>query len=195
MNGDMIYVVNFYPECKRSSGYYVWSHHKEYVDTFVKQHYLDPTCIRWIVFPWEELADHLDEVREAYMLEPYRIGSNDSDVIYTVITSDEFMEQALTDLCDGLTELLTLGPCALHGEHECISKIIDLVNALPYSYVYDAEIADASGDEECENVDYSYTYDGIFAHRGDLSYVQPLTLEAYIRSFTNQLLNGGSKNG
>jgi len=191
MNGEMVYVLNFFPEHTNSDGYFVWSHHKEYVDTFVKQHFLDPTNIRWIVFPWEEVEEHMDEMKVESKLEPYSLGSNGSDVIYTVITSDEFMEQALQDLCDGLTDLLTLGPCALHGEHEAISQIIELVNKLPYSYVYDAEIADASGDEECENVDYSHTYDGIFAHRYDTSRVQPVTLEAYIRSFTNQLLNGG----
>lgn len=191
MNGEMVYVLNFFPEHAKSDGYFVWSHHKEYVDTFIRQHFLDPTNIRWIVFPWEEVEDHMDEMKEESKLEPFRLGSNGSDVIYTVITSDEFMEQALQDLCDGLTELLTLGPCALHGEHEAIAQIIDLVNKLPYSYVYDAEIADASGDEECENVDYSHTYDGIFAHRYDTERVQPVTLEAYIRSFTNQLLNGG----
>lgn len=188
MSGDMIYVIEFFPQ-RSKEHYYVWSHQKYMVEMFMKQHYLDDSKVRWIVFPWEELEDHLDEVREEYLLDRYLMGSNDTGIIYTIITSDEFIELALNNLCDALTSMLTFGPCALRGDLEAIDEIIRLINDLPYTYVYDGEIAEESDDPDCENVDYSYTYDGVFTIRNPDT-VLVLTVESYIRTFTNTLLMG-----
>lgn len=188
MSGDMVYVIEFFPNNVKEH-YYVWSHDKSMVDMFMKQHCLDNNKVKWDIFPWEEIEDHLDEVRDEYLLDRYKMGSNDTGIIYTIITSDEFIELALRNLCDALKELLTFGPCALRGDLEAIDELLGLINKLPYSYVYDGEIAEASDDPDCENVDYSYVYDGVFDYR-DPNQVLVLTVESYIRTFTNTLLHG-----
>ena len=209
MNGNnmeldpFVFCLEFSTEFKNSSVDWgsnrcVWSHHREDIDLFMTQHNFNPDAVKITAFLREDMEHHMDLMQSEYRLQKFKLMSSIDHKVYTIMTSTEFITDAVQDVCEELCDSLLLGPCALRCEIEVFRKIVDIINELPYAYVYDADIAEVpsesdwegyryNGEEMIANLDLSYTYDPMY-DLVNTSAVQSITIEAYIRCFTGNVI-------
>jgi hypothetical protein len=179
----------------------VWTNNRQDLMKFIYQHDLYryyekyPQLIRVTTYPIQTIKRMGGSVYEDMMLREFRFGSESGDDLFTIMTCDMLVQDAIRDVCEELCDSMTFGPCALRGDVELFDKIATLVDELPYACLSDPDYADAMS-----SADETYDGDDDFAFERDCSItwdaiydaymshpVQPITIEAYIHSIAAQL--------
>lgn len=136
------------------------------------------------------------------LIEPFKFRSNKFKGTVTVMTTCDFVTNAISDVGTELSSTLVFGTPALRGEIEIFKLISDLIDKLPYAYIIDQYILnddeyysyiESNKRDDFDNDYLSFTFDEdslceslICASATDD--IQPITLEAYVEYFTSILL-------
>lgn len=211
MIGDLngiIYCIEIQTERERAdSRRFVWSYDRDMISRFLMQHNIDAASVKWYVFLKEDFNQYKKMLEPEYELSVFHMKSFRDNKVYSVVSSLDFISDALEDVCEALCDALMLGPCSLRCEIEVFRKIVDIIDEIPYAHVYDCDIADVPTENDWDE-HYTYSDDGEMKNNMDLSItydpmydkmrgtgLQPITLESYIRSFTQALIREETRHG
>lgn len=190
----------------------VYSFNRELIMLFAKQHGFDTNDININVDPnYKDEDDCIGVINERYLLQPYRFKSNFSDQEYHIITCQGFVDKAIEDTAQDITNRLWFDTIIMRRDVEFIRIINQLVKELSHVFIMDNLLIDDFWNEESgENYlksfripeidDYfdvniggvlgtpeaEYVMDSLFNSSIDTE-VQPITIESYVKSFTEML--------
>lgn len=185
----------------------VYSTDKNMIDLFAKQHGFDVNNIQVNILPRYCMDDNA--INDDCFLKIFQFKSNSSDQIYHVASSDQILRRIIDNVAQDLTNTLTFGPLILRNDVEFINLITELVSTLSCGYIMDFLIVDDNWTEEnrwkfIENSREGFAdsyYEGIInfseservfdiLHDKSIeSLPQPITIEAYVRNFTELLID------
>lgn len=176
----------------------VYSSNMDDMILFLKQHGFKPDSVNSIS------AVNVERIKGAeYVLNKYLFKSNKFDGVYAINTIENFVTKAIYSVSSDLSNSLTFGPAILKTDFKLIETIHNLINELPHVYILDGQFIDGdSGDlireyeerfsltkipysytSEVEIPDDSFIVDSMMNDSANLKNIQPITLEAYVRSF------------
>ena len=153
------------------------------------------------------VQDDPEEIDEGCRLKVYTFGSKKRDHMYKIATTEEIMVPIIEDVGDKLASTMTFGACALLGDIEIFSRILELVEELDFVYVMEAQTDFSSMMTDFERQIYTTTgypyYEDIAMDAND-EYMrdmlstesepqkehQAITIEAYVRLFTDIFIIG-----
>lgn len=188
--------------------YTVYSYSREYMNMFLKQHgfSIENSYVQCI--PIEKFDEETELI-----LKPFKFKSNTSDEIFDIITTPQFIYDAIDMTCSELSESLLFGPAALRSDIEIFKMINDLINELPHVYVMENMLIDGDSgevlnishhdeimnlynahgvcemsDELYEAIDDTFIYESMHCSSVDED-VQPITIEGYVSYFTSMLVD------
>lgn len=165
---------------------------------FLKQHGFKPDSVNSISTVSVERIKGSE-----YVLNKYLFKSNKFDGVYAINTIENFVTKAIYSVSSDLSNSLTFGPAILKTDFKLIETIHNLISELPHVYILDGQFIDGdSGDlireyeerfsltkipysytSEAEMPDDSFIVDSMMNDSANLKNIQPITLEAYVRSF------------
>lgn len=176
----------------------VYSSNMDDMILFLKQHGFKPDSVNSIS------AVNVENIKGAeYVLNKYLFKSNKFDGVYAINTIENFVTKAIYSVSSDLSNSLTFGPAILKTDFKLIETIHNLISELPHVYILDGQFIDGdSGDlireyeerfsltkipysytSEAEMPDDSFIVDSMMNDSANLKNIQPITLEAYVRSF------------
>ena len=176
----------------------VYSSNMDDMILFLKQHGFKPDSVNSIS------AVNVENIKGAeYVLNEYLFKSNKFDGVYAINTIENFVTKAIYSVSSDLSNSLTFGPAILKTDFKLIETIHNLISELPHVYILDGQFIDGdSGDlireyeerfsltkipysytSEAEMPDDSFIVDSMMNDSANLKNIQPITLEAYVRSF------------
>ena len=182
----------------------VYSTNMDDMILFLKQHGFKPDSVNSIS------TVSVENIKGAeYVLNKYLFKSNKFDGVYTINTIENFVTKAIYSVTSDLSNSLTFGPAILKTDFKLIETIHNLINELPHVYILDGQFIDgdsgnliSEGEElirefkncfsltrpysyttEVEMPDDSFIVDSMMSDSTNREKVQPITLEAYVRSF------------
>lgn len=165
---------------------------------FLKQHGFKPDAVNSIS------TVSVENIKgNAYVINKYLFKSNNFEGVYAINTISNLVAKAIYSVASDLSNSLTFGPAILRTKFELMETIHSLIDELPHVYILDAQFIDGdSGDimrdyeerylfdhindhytSEAELPDDSFIVDSMMNDSAKLEDIQPITLEAYIRSF------------
>ena len=118
-------------------------------------------------------------------------------------TIENFILKAICSVAADLSNSLTFGPAILKTDFKLMETIHSLIGELPHVYILDGQFIDGDGGDlireyeerfsltkipysytsEAEMPDDSFIVDSMMNDSANLKNIQPITLEAYVRSF------------
>ena len=176
----------------------VYSSNMDDMILFLKQHGFKPDSVNSIS------TVRVERIKGAeYVLNKYLFKSNKFDGVYAINTIENFVTKAIYSVSSDLSNSLTFGPAILKTDFKLIETIHNLISELPHVYILDGQFIDGdSGDlireyeerfsltkipysytSEAEMPDDSFIVDSMMNDSANLKNIQPITLEAYVRSF------------
>ena len=176
----------------------VYSSNMDDMILFLKQHGFKPDSVNSIS------TVSVENIKGAeYVLNKYLFKSNKFDGVYAINTIENFVTKAIYSVSSDLSNSLTFGPAILKTDFKLIETIHNLISELPHVYILDGQFIDGdSGDlireyeerfsltkipysytSEAEMPDDSFIVDSMMNDSANLKNIQPITLEAYVRSF------------
>ena len=176
----------------------VYSTNMDDMILFLKQHGFKPDSVNSIS------AVNVENIKGAeYVLNKYLFKSNKFDGVYAVNTIENFILKAICSVAADLSNSLTFGPAILKTDFKLMETIHSLIGELPHVYILDGQFIDGdSGDlireyeerfsltkipysytTEIEEPDDSFIIDSLTTDAARRENIQPITLEAYVRSF------------
>lgn len=187
----------------------VFSHNQNDMLLFFKQHNFDIETVDVEYIPDEKFNDNIDDEN---VLKPYKFKSNKSDDTFVIMTTEKCISYALQLVGDHLTDACLFGGAIFRDDLEFIKVIQDLLGELPHVQILDYTLLDDLNltadtnwmyikkdklfdkDEEPDwlnnGVDSQDIYASLFdSSPSDASVVQPITVEAYVRAFTEVIIN------
>ena len=176
----------------------VYSSNMDDMILFLKQHGFKPDSVNSIS------TVSVERIKGAeYVLNKYLFKSNKFDGVYAINTIENFVTKAIYSVSSDLSNSLTFGPAILKTDFKLIETIHNLISELPHVYILDGQFIDGdSGDlireyeerfsltktpysytSEAEMPDDSFIVDSMMNDSANLKNIQPIILEAYVRSF------------
>ena len=175
----------------KNMSYHVLAETEEDLYLFLKQHGFSdapPESIQ--LFPKDKIVADL-----SHILKPFKFKSNKRPGIFSVMTCEAFVDDAISNLASDLNVNMLFGEAIIRRDIEVFKMIGDLVHDLPFAHVIDFVLADQMTSEyrtkiccPCEDTDYYMTYEQLYdAVTPDEIY--PITLECYISNFTEMMVD------
>lgn len=119
--------------------YEVLTKNPEDLQTFLLQHKFEKVPKEAITILPEDDFKQRDLSR---VLKPYKLKSNHSDRIYTIISNDDIMEGVLDPLAEELCKFSLFGEAIVRRDIEVFKAIGDIVSDLPLTHVVDYSLVD-----------------------------------------------------
>lgn len=191
----------------KNMSYHVLAETEEDLYLFLKQHGFSdapPESIQ--LFPKDKIVADL-----SHILKPFKFKSNKRPGIFSVMTCEAFVDDAISNLASDLNVNMLFGEAIIRRDIEVFKMIGDLVHDLPFAHVIDFVLADVESSKlpdaelgkeiiqmtseyrtkiccPCEDTDYYMTYEQLYdAVTPDEIY--PITLECYISNFTEMMVD------
>lgn len=187
--------------------YHVYSFNREMIKLFAKQHGFNPDdmCINI-----HSDINHEDDekMNDNLLLKVYRFKSNFSNQEYRIISCQRFIDKAIEDAGQDITARLWFDTIIMRHDIEFIKLINRLVKKLSHVFIMDNLLVDDLWNEENDNKEtfhksynipgyddywiegcsnYSeYVVDSLFDSSIE-NEVQPITIESYVKSFTEMI--------
>lgn len=189
----------------------VYSYTRQNMELFLRQHNFDTSIIHVDCIKASEFDDSDENILNEYLFKSNKY----IDEIYTIITTEKFVSDAIQSICSDLSESLIFGYAAIRTDIEIVEKINDLILSLRHVFVLDHTIlgddSTALSDSSCmsevnnklfnkytksfnnlssdvDSYDDSYIYDSMFGN-SIRSKPQPITVEAYVSYFASIMLD------
>jgi len=205
----MVYGFYLYP-LKMQAGIkplYVWSENPEMMRMFLIQHGVDPNKARVQMFDMPKQYRAPVHNMGIYELNYYLFGSREDKSVHKVVTTEDIMNNIVTNVAIDLSAVMSLGAAALRGDIQIFEHISKLIDQLDFIYIKDGAIADSSSEDERYSCAKDYPYYENEAMTRDDSYLyqrlydsiypnklQAVTLESYVSIFTRAYIIGYGAN-
>lgn len=208
--------INYTGYAYSHSDIHIYSHTKEDMMLFMQQHGFD---IQYADVQY--VYDNDSETNSSYTtLKLYHFKSNKCDTVYHIMTCEYFIQQALSNVASHISDACVFGQGIFRDDVEIIKLVQDLLDKLPHVEILDYGFID--GDwvvENCMDADIDLSWESIkkcrlFDEDGEPNYemfdnssiydsfvtkgpdeIQDITIEAYVRSFTEFLISTSIHNG
>lgn len=191
MNGDVMYIFVLRFNMGYEPSEVVWSDSAEMIEEFIKQHGMNRDCVNITVLNETTIEGYPTTFHDNNKLIAYKMGSNSDGKIKTIITTEQYLTDALQGVCEELSDYMVFGDAITRTDIQMIDKIQKLIDELHYGLVFDYSIADDRDYCEYEDVRmYPYDRSIIFDAISDSSTVkdiQPITYEAYAHYFAHNV--------
>ena len=175
----------------------VYARNKASIELFAKQHGFDCNDLQLDILDAEECID------DESLLKIYRFKSNCSDNEYNIMTCTRFIDKALGDAAQDLVVKLWFDDIIMRHDIEFIKMINHYIYQLNHVFIMNNLVAEDFWDESNKeryaksfrwddyvesNIDRDseYVLESLVNHSIE-SEVQPITIESYIKSFTEIL--------
>ena len=194
----------------KNMNYEVYAENEKDLQMFLMQHnFTDSPMDSVTVLPRTEI----DRINDGRILKEFLFKSNKTNQIYKVITCDDFVDYAIANTCNELSGALIFGEAIIRRDIEIFKLIGDLVVTLPHVNIMDFALADiqSTGNNSidsfseicqltrtyhCKNLDIDdFSESALYYPHESMEYsrcdgeVQPITLEAYVESFTEKMVD------
>lgn len=198
------YYVSQNIQCGERDCSRVYSNDINEIHLFLKQHNFDPNCTFIENVPEEDAEDdYLDD----NTLKFFKMKSNVDKEIHTIITSQHFIDLAVSYVTESLSDYLLFGETILRNDIQLIQVVREILGDMPCTAILDFNLLDGDSLKYAWNTDWMYvkkTIDQITESPSedgqDLSElwqliedackneVLPFTLEAYVEMFVHVIL-------
>lgn len=185
----------------------VFANTKEDMMLFLKQHNFNIEYVSIQYIPDDEVDDSLNEMCG---LQDFHFKSNKTPEMFTIKTTQLFVNHALTNVGNHLSDCCMFGEAIFRDDFEFIKLIVDLLNKIPFVEIADYSLLDGNSigplddmswmtvkkdllfsdnyEPDMSHIDTSEIYDALH-QASDVDEFQPITIEAYVRSFSEEMLS------
>ena len=154
--------------------------------------------------------DDIDKCPDHYnILRPYRFKSNYTNDVYTIMTSEGFIDYAVDSAANDLNGYLLFGEAILRHDIEVFKTIGHLISNLPHTVIFDYMLADEQSVDDktslvsreisemrkaylaaisapCEDYGAYETFESLHG-ACNVDEILPITLECYTSSFVEMM--------
>lgn len=194
----------------KNMNYVVYADNEELMCKFLLQHNFTDSPADAITVLSEDDKD-FDDMN---MLKEYHFKSYKDGNVYSVISSEFFVSQAIESVCYSLNDTTLFGECIIRRDIEIFKLIGDIISDLKHINILDFALIndDSTGNTtidsfvdqtnllktyRCNNLDLYFEnddsilylpFESMTMNRYD-GCVEPITLESYVSSFADQMID------